>query len=202
MTEINGQKNLVRFNKDLAKKVAQETFSDNGPADSQGIEIKSPGKMHWFTIKGDSIDDIIEVQTATLFDPDGEQQDYLIQAEEKSLREKICNKADDNFSTKLIIRCINWFGTEFLWMPSIKTKLSKQSAEKAIKKGLAGWIKCKWRSNSVGWQSWSHPSNSNPEIRKPEWCNMGDEEIIDQVFDERIITTLDHEALERNVGGL
>ena len=31
---------------------------------------------------------------------------------------------------------------------------------------------------------------------------MGDEEIIDQVFDERIITTLDHEALERNVGGL
>mgnify|MGYP003679279762 CR=1 FL=1 len=30
---------------------------------------------------------------------------------------------------------------------------------------------------------------------------MTDEEIIDQVFDGRIIETLDHEALIRNAGG-
>jgi len=30
---------------------------------------------------------------------------------------------------------------------------------------------------------------------------MNDEEIIDQVFDGRIIESLDHEALIRNVGG-
>ena len=36
--------------------------------------------------------------------------------------------------------------------------------------------------------------------RIPQWSNMTDVEIIDQVFDGRIIESLDHEALERNVG--
>ena len=65
---------------------------------------------------------------------------------------------------------------------------------------MQGWIKCQWKSNSVGWQSWSHPGNDDPDIKKPEWSNMSDEEIIDQVFDGRIIETLDHEALIRNQG--
>ena len=97
-----------------------------------------------------------------------------------------------------LIRCVNWFGTEFLWTPSVRTKLSKQSVLKAIGRGLNGkWIKAKWKSNSVGWQSWSHPGTD----KIPEWSNMNDEEIVDQVFDGRIIESLDHEALIRNVGG-
>ena len=42
--EVNGQKNVIRFNKDLAKKISQETFDDNGPADSQGIDSCSHNK--------------------------------------------------------------------------------------------------------------------------------------------------------------
>ena len=121
-----------------------------------------------------------------------------LEVEDKGLREKIFNKADDSNNTKLLIRCINWFGTEFLWTPSIRTKLSKQSVLKAIDRGLNGkWIKAKWKSNSVGWQSWSHPGTE----KIAEWSTMDDEEIIDQVFDERIIESLDHEALVRNAGG-
>ena len=157
--------------------------------------------MHWFTIKGQNYEDLIEVQTVALHDPDGELLDYVVQTEDPGLREKIFNKADDNNSTKLILRCCNWFGTEFLWTPSIATKLSKQSIFKALERGLVGnWIKCKWKSNSVGWQSWSHPSNDDPEIKKPEWSNMTDVEIVDMVFDQRIIENLDHEALIRNTG--
>jgi hypothetical protein len=48
----------------------------------------------------------------------------------------------------------------------------------------------------VGWQSWSHPGAD----KLPEWSKMTDEEIIDQVFDGRIIESLDHEALVRNTG--
>ena len=190
---------MGHFNKELAKKTQLETMSgDNGPADSQGIEIKSPGKMHWITIKGETFEDLIEVQTVALHDPDGELLDYVVQVGDKSLREKIFNKADDNNNTKMILRCVNWFGTEFLWVASIKTKLSKQSLLKAIDRGLNGkWIKAKWKSNSVGWQSWSHPGTD----KIPEWSNMNDEEIVDQVFDGRIIESLDHEALMRNVGG-
>jgi len=190
---------MGHFNKELAKKTQLETMSGgDGPADSQGIEIKSPGKMHWITIKGETFEDLIEVQTVALHDPDGELLDYVVQVGDKSLREKIFNKADDNNNTKMILRCVNWFGTEFLWVASTKTKLSKQSLLKAIDRGLNGkWIKAKWKSNSVGWQSWSHPGTD----KIPEWSNMNDEEIVDQVFDGRIIESLDHEALIRNVGG-
>ena len=191
------------FNKELSKKIALETMgTDSGPADSQGIEIKSPGKMHWFTVKGQTFDELTQITTTQLYDPDGELETYIIHAENKSLREKIINKADDNVTVKVIARCVNWFGTEFLWLPAIKTggnsKLASQTAKKAIEKGLDGnWIKAKWKDNSTGWQSWSHPG---ADI-EPEWSNMSDDEIIDQVFDGRIIESLDHEALIRNVGG-
>jgi len=190
---------MGKFNKDLAQKTTLETMGGNdGPPDTSGIEIKSPGKMHWFTVKGEKFEDLLQITTTQLFDPDGDELTYIIQAENNSLREKIINKADDNFNVKAVARCVNWFGTEFLWVPSVKTKLSKQSVFKAIDRGLDGnWIKAKWKSNSVGWQSWSHPGTD----KKPEWLNMTDEEIIDQVFDGRIIETLDHEALIRNAGG-
>ena len=126
---------MAKFNKDVAKKVSLQTVSGgDGPSDGQGIEIKSPGKMHWFTIKGQSYENLIEVQTVALHDPDGELLDYVVQTEDPGLREKIFNKADDNNSTKLILRCCNWFGTEFLWTPSIATKLSKQSIFKALER--------------------------------------------------------------------
>ena len=189
---------MVKFNKETAKKVSLQTLSGgDGPSDGQGIEIKSPAKQFWFTIKGESYEDLIEVQTVALHDPDGELLDYVVQVEDPALREKIFNKADDNNSTKLILRCCNWFGNEFLWMPSIATKLSKQSVTKALERGMNNnWIKCKWKSNAVGWQSWSHPGTD----KQPEWSKMTDEEIVDMVFDQRIIESLDHEALIRNTG--
>ena len=82
--------------------------------------------------------------------------------------------------------------------PSDSKGIEIKSGFKAIDRGLDGqWIKAKWKSNSVGWQSWSHPGTD----RIPEWSKMDDAEIVDMVFDGRIIETLDHEALIRNVGG-
>jgi len=194
---------MGKFNKDLAQKTTLETMGGNdGPPDTSGVEIKSPGKMYWFTVKGLKFEDLLQITTTQLFDPDGELQTYIIQADNNSLREKIINKADDNFNVKAVARCVNWFGTEFLWLPSIKSggnsKLASQTARKAVDRGLNGnWIKAKWKDNSVGWQSWSHPGTD----KKPEWLPMTDEEIIDQVFDGRIIESLDHEALIRNSGG-
>ena len=88
------------FKKELAKKSTLETFNDGAPVDSQGVDIKSPGKMHWFTIKGTTYEDITEVITTKLYDPDGEILEYIIQVEEKSIREKVINKADDNVNVK------------------------------------------------------------------------------------------------------
>ena len=59
------------FNKELSKKIALETMgTDSGPADTQGIEIKSPGKMYWFTVKGKSFDELTPITTTQLYDPD------------------------------------------------------------------------------------------------------------------------------------
>ena len=60
---------MGKFNKDIAKKVSLQTIGGgDGPSDSQGIEIKSPGKMFWFTIKGITYEDITEVITTKLYD--------------------------------------------------------------------------------------------------------------------------------------
>ena len=193
----------IKFNNNLSKKLSLDTMTDLGPSDTQGIEIKSPGKMHWLTIKGETWDDIQTVLTTELYDPDGELSDYIIQVEDKSLLEKILNKADDRYSVKAIVRCCNWFGTEFIWTPSIKagqgnSKLAGDSAKKAIEKGLNGnWVKIRWNGNGTGWNCWNHPGAEN---KKAEWSKMSDEDVIDSVFDDRIITSLDHEALIRNTG--
>ena len=79
----------IKFNKNLSKKLSLDTMTDLGPSDTQGIEIKSPGKMHWLTIKGETWDDIQTVLTTELYDPDGELSDYIIQVEDKGLLEKI-----------------------------------------------------------------------------------------------------------------
>ena len=75
------------FKKELAKKSTLETFNDGAPVDSQGVDIKSPGKMHWFTIKGITYEDITEVITTKLYDPDGGLE-YIIQVEENLLGKK------------------------------------------------------------------------------------------------------------------
>ena len=153
--EDTTQKRTGRFNKDLAKKIEDQIADYEGPADSQGVEIKSPGKMFWFTIAGDNYNDIPKVWTVKLFDPDGEEIEYLILADDISLRDRIFEKCDNKQNLKALVRCINWFGTEFLWIPSIRTrgnsKISQQSAKRAIELGQNGWIKAQWKNNSVGW---------------------------------------------------
>ena len=76
------------FNKELSKKSTLETFNDDSPVDSQGIEIKSPGKMFWFTIKGITYEDITEVITTKLYDPDGEILEYISRQKIRSIKRK------------------------------------------------------------------------------------------------------------------
>ena len=180
--EDTTQKRTGRFNKDLAKKIEDQIADYEGPADSQGVEIKSPGKMFWFTIAGDNYNDIPKVWTVKLFDPDGEEIEYLILADDISLRDRIFEKCDNKQNLKALVRCINWFGTEFLWIPSIRTrgnsKISQQSAKRAIELGQNGWIKAQWKNNSVGWVSWCHPGTE----KIADWSKINEEDLINQIF--------------------
>ena len=106
-----------------------------------------------------------------------------------SFGEKIFNKADDNITWKALVRCINMYDFKFHKLPSVKSKgnskVASQSARKQLKEdlitiGLSAderWI--------VGWQSWSHP-----ERTEFQWSKMQDEEIINQVFDGKILLTM------------
>ena len=105
--EENIQKRTGRFNKTLAKKTEQQLVEFDGPADSQGIELASPGKKHFFQIRPGEIH---KVWTTKLFDPDGEEVEYVIQADNEDLRIRIFDKVDD-VSYKALVPCCNWFGT-------------------------------------------------------------------------------------------
>ena len=188
---------MGKFNRALAKETELQTMNFDDPTDSQGVEVKSPGKMHWFTVKGLKFEDLFQITTTQLFDPDGDELTYIIQADNNSLREKIINKADDKFNVKAVARCVNWFGTEFLWIPTVKgrgSKVGAQSAEKAVIMAQQDWVKVKWRNNSVGWTVSKHPGTD----KEPNYSTMSEDQIIDQIFENKIIDSLDHEALIRN----
>jgi hypothetical protein len=94
---------------------------------------------------------------------------------------------------------VNWFGTEFLWVPTVKgrgSKVGSQSAQKGIEMAQQGWCKVKWKSNAVGWAVSKHPGTD----KEPEWSKMTDDQIVERIFENRIIESLDHEAIIRNNG--
>jgi len=187
-----------RFNRNTAKETEQQSMAFDGPADSSGIEIKSPGKQHWVRARGNNYDDILKVWTTVLFDPDGEEVEYMIQTDDPDLRLRIFDKCDDNQNYRALVPCVNWFDNEFLWIPTIKpkggSKVGAESAKIAINKIQQQWCKVKWRSNAVGWVTKKHPGSE----KQPVWSNMTEDEIIDQVFKGKIIESLDHEALLNN----
>lgn len=190
----------IKFKKDLAKKIEQQTIDDNAPADSRGIEIKSPAKMFWFRIKGESYEDIIKVQTTRIPDTTGQDVEYLIFCEDPKLRNQIIAECDDKVSTKALCRCVNWFGQEFLWLPTIKNhaaigRSSGTSAINAIELGQQHWIKVQWKNQS--WNAWKHSGTD----KLPEWSNMSDEDIVNTCFKDLIISDLKHEALTYNQKG-
>ena len=194
---------MATFNINDARKIQQQTVDDNAPADVQGVAIKSPSKMFWFRAHGESFEDIIQIHTARLFDSNGDEEDYLIYTDDAGLREQIANKLGDDLTIKALVRCVNWFGTEFLWMPTSVAKggsrIGSQTSRKAIETAQKQWIKCKWRGNNLGWVVTKHPGDITD--KKIEWSNMTFDEVINQVFHGRIITDLNHEALVRNSGG-
>ena len=188
---------MGKFNRELAKETELQTMNFDDPTDSQGVEIKSPGKMHWVRARGDSYDDVLKVWTTKLFDPDGEEVEYMIQTNDPDLRLRIFEKCDDNQNYKALVPCVNWFATEFLWVPTIKgrgSKIGAQSAEKSIKIAQEDWCKIKWRNNSVGWCVSKHPGTE----KEPQWSTMTDDQIIDRIFENKIIDSLEHDALIRN----
>jgi len=188
---------MGKFNRELAKETELQTMNFEDPTDSQGVEIKSPGKMHWVRARGETYEDVLKVWTTKLFDPDGEEVEYMIQTTDPDLRLRIFEKCDDNQNYKALVPCVNWFGTEFLWVPTVKgrgSKIGAQSSEKAIKIAQETWCKIKWRNNSVGWCVSKHPGTE----KEPQWSTMSDDQIIDRIFENKIIDSLDHEALIRN----
>ena len=192
------QKRKGRFNKDLAEKTEQQTSTFDGPPDAQGIELASPGKKHFFQIRPGKIH---KVWTTKILDPDGDEIEFVIQTDNEDLRVRIFDKLDDNVNYKALVPCCNWYGTEFLWVPNIKakggSKVGAQTALKAIEMGQQGWVKCRWRSNAVGWVVRNYPSETD---KVPEFSNVSYEEMIDQVFERKFIESLDHEALLRHQG--
>tara|TARA_R110000765_G_scaffold39592_1_gene86085 strand:+ start:139 stop:711 length:573 start_codon:yes stop_codon:yes gene_type:complete len=188
---------MGKFNRELAKETELQTMNFDDPTDSQGVEIKSPGKMHWVRARGETYEDILKVWTTKLFDPDGDEVEYMVQTTDPDLRLRIFEKCDDNQNYKALVPCVNWFGTEFLWVPTVKgrgSKIGAQSSEKAIKIAQETWCKIKWRNNSVGWCVSKHPGSE----KEPQWSTMTDDQIIDRIFENKIIDSLDHEALIRN----
>ena len=191
----------IRFSKEKAQRVKQETINRDGAVTSQAIEIQSPGKFQFVRCRGNSLEDLILAHTCKIFDPDGEEAQYIIQCENKQKLEKIYELCDYKVSTKYLAPMIDNFGTEFLWTVSCSMNGKQQgfhiSGNKALELSQEKWCRILWG----GKRGWITRTPVNQEkFKEPQFSNLTDEEIINIACHNRVITDTDHEALQRHQG--
>ena len=61
---------MGKFNRELAKETEQQSMQFDDASDNQGIELKSPGKMHWIRARGETFEDVLKsrVKVVTVLD--------------------------------------------------------------------------------------------------------------------------------------
>ena len=193
------EKNLVRFDKEAAKRTKQEVIESEGDLSSKAVEVHSPGNKGFIRVREG---DLIHVHTCKILDPDGEPVEYIIQAPDKKVRRKIIEILNDKVSLKILAICVNSFEEEFIWPVSQSAngthKAWMNSGRKAIEAAQKEWVRVIWKGMNYGFVC-TKPLNQQ-KFSEPVWSKLSDEELINLAFDKRIITTTDHEALLRHQG--
>ena len=198
------EKKIVRFQKHLAEKTKQEAVESEGENAVEGFPVCSPKKKGWVMIQGKSIDDLLPVHTVKILDPDGEEEEYIVQIEDKQTRQKVFDMCEDHY-LKLCAQCANTLGENFIWLVScnIKNKnplVAHTTGKLCVQKAQKSWHKIKWKGNSVGWKAWTPFNVEKYNKIEAEFSKLDVEDIINIAFDNRIITDLSHDALERVQG--
>jgi hypothetical protein len=93
----------------------------------------------------------------------------------------------------LLTRAITHDGTEFFYLAKQSDRSPKQSTRRIVNEARASWIKQRWNGTQKAYEF----EYARQLRREPEWSNKALDELLEMAFDEKLISRVDHEVVNR-----
>ena len=194
--------NKIKFDFDHAQTTTQQSLEvEDADASGQEYDEESPTQHKFVRFRGDSSGDLIKVHGVKLPGPDGEDIKYVVQIKDNNEFLKVNRMCDFKIKKYVIAPYVSDSGSERIWFANYKWsgKAAKKgmSVKLAIEIGQQEWVKVNWE----GKRGFVTRKPGTELEKEPKFSTLDNAQLIELVFDDRIITDSKHEAVERNWNG-
>ena len=194
--------NKIKFDFDHAQTTTQQSLEvEDADASGQEYDEESPTQHKFVRFRGDSWGDLIKVHGVKLPGPDGEDIKYVVQIKDNNEFLKVNRMCDFKIKEYVIAPYVSDSGSERIWFANYKWsgKAAKKgmSVKLAIEIGQQEWVKVNWE----GKRGFVTRKPGTELEKEPKFSTLDNAQLIELVFDDRIITDSKHEAAERNWNG-
>jgi len=199
--EINNEPNKIKFDFDQAKTTTQQSLEmEDAAASGQELDEESPTQHKFVRFRGKSWDELLKVHGVKLSGPDGEDIKYVVQITDPTTFSKVNMMCDNKIKEYVIAPYVSDTGVERIWFVNFKwtgaASKKGSSVRKAIEIGQHEWVKINWE----GKRGFVTRPPGLGLSKEPEFSKMTNKEIIELIFEDRIITDAKHEAVVSNWG--
>jgi len=194
--------NKIKFDFDHAQTTTQLSLEvEDADASGQEYDEESPTQHKFVRFRGNSWGDLIKVHGVKLPGPDGEDIKYVVQIKDNNEFLKVNRMCDFKIKEYVIAPYVSDSGSERIWFANYKWsgKAAKKgmSVKLAIEIGQQEWVKVNWE----GKRGFVTRKPGTELEKEPKFSTLDNAQLIELVFDDRIITDSKHEAVERNWNG-
>ena len=199
--EVNNEPKKIKFDFDQAKTTTQQSLEmEDAAASGQELDEESPTQHKFVRFRGKSWEDLLKVHGVKLSGPDGEDIKYVVQITDTTTFSKVNMMCDNKIKEYVIAPYVSDTGVERIWFVNFKwtgaASKKGSSVRKAIEIGQHEWVKINWE----GKRGFVTRPPGLGLSKKPEFSKMTNKEIIELIFEDRIITDAKHEAVVSNWG--
>ena len=194
--------NKIKFDFDHAQTTTQQSLEvEDADASGQEYDEESPTQHKFVRFRGNSWGDLIKVHGVKLPGPDGEDIKYVVQIKDNNEFLKVNRMCDFKIKEYVIAPYVSDSGSERIWFANYKWsgKAAKKgmSVKLAIEIGQQEWVKVNWE----GKRGFVTRKPGTELEKEPKFSTLDNAQLIELVFDDRIITDSKHEAVIRNWNG-
>ena len=191
--------NKIKFDFDHAKTTTQHSLEmEDSVASGQEIDEESPTQHKFVRFRGKNWEDCLKVHGVKLPGPDGDDVKYVVQIKDPTTFQKVNMMCDYKVKEYVIAPYVSDTGSERVWFINYKWggKAQKKGASVrlAIELGQKEWIKINWE----GRRGFVTRLPGMGLDKQPEFSTMTNEQLIELIFEDRIITDAKHEAVVGN----
>ena len=199
--KINTVPSKIKFDFDQAKSTTQQSLEmEDAVASGQEIDEESPTQHKFVRFRGKSWEELLKVHGVKLSGPDGEDIKYVVQITDPTTFSKVNMMCDNKIKEYVIAPYVSDTGVERIWFVNFKwtgaASKKGSSVRKAIEIGQHEWVKINWE----GKRGFVTRPPGLGLSKEPEFSKMTNKEIIELIFEDRIITDAKHEAVVSNWG--